>query len=63
MAAPLYISYTIPLDGDSEEHPNVFMIRKPAKGLTLGDIQQGFPLVGTYFFRAKQQFGKTHGTW
>lgn len=34
-----YVRYFVPYDGDTEEHPNVFIVRKPIKGLTLGDIQ------------------------
>ena len=35
-----YVQYFVPYDGDVEEHPNVFLVRKPAKGLTLADVQQ-----------------------
>jgi len=35
-----YVQYFIPHDGDSEEHPNVFLVKKPPKSLTLGDVQQ-----------------------
>jgi len=38
--AHTYVNYFIPYDGDAEEHPNVFLVRKPQKGLTLSDIQQ-----------------------
>ncbi len=42
MAQPqhTYVQYFIPIDGDSEEHPNAFLVRKPPKSLTLGDVQQ-----------------------
>lgn len=42
MATPnyTYIQYFIPADGDVEEHPNVFQLKKAPKGITLGDIQQ-----------------------
>jgi hypothetical protein len=35
-----YVQYFIPLDGDTEEHPNVFVVRKAPKSLTLADVQQ-----------------------
>ena len=38
-----YVQYIIPGDGDSEDHPNVFLVKKPIKGLTLGDVQQVRP--------------------
>jgi len=62
-AAPahVYVQYFIPYDGDVEEHPNVFLVRKPPRSLTLADVIAAFPLPGTYFFRAKQAYGKTHG--
>ncbi len=120
-----YVQYHVPVDGDSEEHPNVFLVKRPLKELRLADVQsasarrgagrrgkgrarhggrlrppppwrsfravgggpaprrlaastradpclarqppprslalQAFPLPGTYFFRAKQAYGKTHG--
>jgi hypothetical protein len=56
-----YIQYFIPQDGDSEDHPNVFVVRKPPKSLTAADIQAAFPLPGQYLFRAKTLYGKTHG--
>ena len=34
-----YVQYFIPTDGDSEEHPNVFLVKKPLKELRLGDVQ------------------------
>ncbi len=66
MAAPAkqdvsYVQYFIPSDGDTEEHPNVFVVRKPARSLILNDVSSSFPLPGEYLFRAKVPFGKTHG--
>jgi hypothetical protein len=58
-----YVQYFIPSDGDSEEHPNVFVVRKAPKALCLADVAAGFPLPGEYLFRAKIPFGKTHGAW
>jgi hypothetical protein len=55
-----YISYFIPADGDSEEHPNVFLIRKPQKEIKTSDVTASFPLPGTYHFRAKQPLAKAH---
>lgn len=55
-----YIQYFIPSDNDSEDHPNVFVVRKPPRGLTLGDVSAAFPLPGDYLFRAKSPYGKTH---
>lgn len=34
-----HVRYFVPYDGDTEEHPNVFVVRKPMKGLTLADLQ------------------------
>ena len=56
-----FIQYFIPCDGDSEEHPNVFMIRKAPKQLTLADVTGNFPLPGAYLFRAKTAAGRSHG--
>ena len=41
MAAPSlsYVQYFIASDGDTEEHPNVFVIRKPPAKLVLADVQ------------------------
>jgi len=55
-----YISYFIPADGDSEEHPNVFLIRKPQKEVRTSDVTASFPLPGTYHFRAKQPLAKAN---
>lgn len=55
-----YVYYFVPQDGDSEEHPNVFLIRKPPRSVTTADITEQFPLPGTYFFRFKQQYGKSY---
>lgn len=35
-----YVQYFIPYDGDTEEHPNVFLVKKPQKDLKLVDVQQ-----------------------
>lgn len=56
-----YVQYFVPSDGDSEDHPNVFVVRKAPKVLTVADIVSSFPLPGEYLFRAKMPFGKTHG--
>ncbi len=62
MSAPSisYIQYFIPSDNDSEDHPNVFVVRKPPRNLTLGDVSSAFPLPGKYLFRAKSAYGKGH---
>ena len=60
MSAVTHVAYFVPLDGDSEEQPNVFAVRKPARALTLGDLTAAFPLPGAYIFRAKAAFGKTY---
>lgn len=59
-AAVTFVRYFIPYDGDTEEHPNVFVVKKPMAKLTLGDIQSAFPLPGSYLFRAKQPYNKVH---
>ena len=56
-----HVCYFVPIDGDVEEQPNVFAVRKPQKLLTLGDIMAAFPLPGSYIFRAKAAYGKTYG--
>ena len=56
-----YVQYFIPSDGDTEEHPNVFVVRVPPRALALRDVSAAFPLPGEYLFRAKIPFGKTHG--
>lgn len=42
MAQPqhTYVQYFIPYDGDTEEHPNVYLVKKAPKSLTLADVQQ-----------------------
>lgn len=83
------MAYHVPYDGDTEDHPNLFLIKKPVKSITVADVKQVptrtcvcwffprwrhlrlirllaalrqcFPLPGTYFFRAKQTYGKTYG--
>jgi len=34
-----YVYYFVPLDGDTEEHMNVFLIRKPPAEVTVADIE------------------------
>ena len=55
-----YVQYFVPGDGDSEEHPNVCLVRRAPGQLRLEDVAAAFPLPGTYFFRAKQPLGKAH---
>lgn len=53
---PPQISYFIPEDGDSEDHPNIFLMQKPTQsGFSprLRDIKESFPMPGTYHFRFK----------
>ena len=40
MTESTYVAYHIPSDGDSEDVPNVFVIRKALASITLGDIKQ-----------------------
>lgn len=50
------IRYFIPEDGDTEDHPNVFLMHKDSSSNLspkLRDIQAAFPLPGTYHFRFK----------
>jgi len=50
------IKYFVPEDGDSEEHPNIFMLPKSKQtGFSprLGDVKESFPLPGKYHFRFK----------
>jgi len=35
-----YVQYFIPHDGDTESAPNLFLVRKPAAKLTVGDLQE-----------------------
>jgi len=50
------IRYFIPEDGDTEEHPNIYLMPKPTQsGFSprLGDIKDSFPVPGNYHFRFK----------
>ena len=60
---PTFITYFIPGDGDLEEVPNVFLLRKPLSSVTLAAVTAAFPLPGEYQFRAKSAYGKSHGAW
>ena len=33
-----YVHYFIPYDGDVEDHPNLFLVKKPVQKVTLGDV-------------------------
>lgn len=54
----MLISYFLPEDGDSAEHPNVFHCEDAASSLSLGQLKQVFPLPGKYHFRALKSVGK-----
>lgn len=54
-----YIFYHVPQDGDTDQYPNCFMLRKPRKSVTVSDIHDNFPLPGQYYFRFKQALGKS----
>jgi len=48
--------YFLPEDGDEEQHPNVYLARKPRQPNQpplLRDIKSSFPLPGTFHFRFK----------
>lgn len=50
------IKYFVPEDGDTEEHPNIFMLpRSTQSGSSprLGDVMANFPMPGRYHFRFK----------
>lgn len=49
------IRYFIPEDGDSEEHPNIFLLPKSNSGFSprLRDVKDAFPVPGNYLFRFK----------
>jgi hypothetical protein len=50
------IKYFIPEDGDKEEHPNIFMLKKSTQsGFSprLRDVKDAFPMPGKYHFRFK----------
>eukprot|EP01083_Nonionella_stella_P056081 147874_1 len=50
------IRYFIPEDGDTEDHPNIYLMPKPTQsGFSprLGDIKDSFPVPGNYHFRFK----------
>ena len=38
-----YVYYFVPLDGDTEDHMNVFLIRKPASEVTVNDVESVRP--------------------
>lgn len=50
------IRYFVPEDGDSEDHPNIFLMPKSShSGFSprLREIKENFPMPGTYHFRFK----------
>jgi len=50
------IKYYVPEDGDTEEHPNIFMLPKSTQSGSsprLGDVRDNFPMPGKYHFRFK----------
>ncbi|CAD2107027.1 conserved Plasmodium protein, unknown function [Plasmodium vinckei] len=47
------VFYNIINDKEDKNSQNVFYISKPANLITLSDIKNEFPLVGTYHFRFK----------
>eukprot|EP00555_Chaetoceros_dichaeta_P010771 CAMPEP_0198264120 /NCGR_PEP_ID=MMETSP1447-20131203/14896_1 /TAXON_ID=420782 /ORGANISM="Chaetoceros dichaeta, Strain CCMP1751" /LENGTH=296 /DNA_ID=CAMNT_0043952969 /DNA_START=103 /DNA_END=993 /DNA_ORIENTATION=+ len=50
------IKYFVPEDGDTEEHPNIFMLPKSTQSGSsprLGDVRDNFPMPGKYHFRFK----------
>lgn len=57
----MHISYFIPEDGDSSEHPNVFSCDSTASTLTLAALRKAFPLPGKYHFRALKTVGGSGG--
>lgn len=53
----MLISYFIPEDGDSQEHPNVFECPGSVQSLTVAALRKVFPVPGKYHFRAVRLVG------
>lgn len=53
----MIISYYIPEDGDSPEHPNFFVC--DSNSLSVGQLKKIFPVPGEYHFRFKKLIGST----
>ncbi|CAG9475928.1 conserved Plasmodium protein, unknown function [Plasmodium vivax] len=53
MSKMTIVFYNIINDKEDKNSHNVFYIPKPINAITLHDIRNGFPLVGTYHFRFK----------
>ncbi|CAA9990400.1 conserved Plasmodium protein, unknown function [Plasmodium knowlesi strain H] len=53
MSKTTIVFYNIINDKEDKNSQNVFYIPKPINSITLQDIRNGFPLVGTYHFRFK----------
>ncbi|GAB68488.1 hypothetical protein PCYB_133620 [Plasmodium cynomolgi strain B] len=53
MSKTTVVFYNIINDKEEKNSQNVFYIPKPINSITLHDIRNGFPLVGTYHFRFK----------
>ena len=55
------VYYWVPVDGDRESKPNVYLLHESPDNLCVGDILRSFPLPGTYHFRFKTAFRNGHG--
>ncbi|SOV18932.1 conserved Plasmodium protein, unknown function [Plasmodium sp. gorilla clade G2] len=53
MSKPTVVFYHIINDKEDKNSQNVFYILKPIGSITLKDIKNEFPLIGTYHFRFK----------
>lgn len=53
----MIISYFIPEDGDTPNHPNVFNYDTNSNQITLGVLKRIFPLPGEYHFRCRKSIG------
>lgn len=40
MSDSTYVAYFVPGDGDNEDAPNLFVVRKAASSVTLADVKQ-----------------------
>ncbi|CRG95724.1 conserved Plasmodium protein, unknown function [Plasmodium gallinaceum] len=60
MSKTTIVFYQIINDKEDKNSQNVFYISKPINTITLNDIKNEFPLIGTYHFRFKILLNNTH---
>ncbi|CRH03932.1 conserved Plasmodium protein, unknown function [Plasmodium relictum] len=60
MSKTTIVFYQIINDKEDKNSQNAFYISKPLNAITLYDIKNEFPLIGTYHFRFKILYNNTH---